>query len=258
MSRTATEALNRRHDERGGNLVALDGAQQTRPLGAVATLPAVRVLIAERQALVRAGVRALLEAASHVSVVAEAATTDEAFDLARRTRAQVTLLDADLPGGDCGELTRRIRAKTDSAVLLLTGSEGDGRIFSALRAGATGLMLKDAEPADLVRAVRALAQGDVSVSPRLMRCVIAELASRPCPGSPTDGRLEELTAREREVMALVGLGFSNAEIAERLVVTRATAKTHVSRAMLKLRARDRAQLVAFAYESGLVMARSSG
>ena len=253
MNRTAREPLNGRHGERGGSVVALDRARQARPLGRVATLPAVRVLIAEHHALVRAGVRVLLETASHVTVVAEAATSDEALGLARRTRAQVTLLDADLPGSDCVELIRRIRAGTDCAVLLLIGSENDGRIFGALRAGATGLMVKDAEPVELVRAVRALAQGGVSVSPRLMQRVIAELASRPYAASPTDERLEELTPREREVMALVGLGLNNAEIAERLVVTRATAKTHVSRAMLKLRARDRAQLVVFAYDSGLVI-----
>ena len=258
MNRTTSEALNERDDEPGGTLVALDRARLTRPPARLDILPTVRVLIAEHQALVRAGVRVLLETAINVSVVAEAATSEEALDLARRTHAQVTLVDADLAGGDCVELTRRIRADTDSAVLMLIGSEGDGRIFSALRAGATGLMLKDAGPTELVRAVRALARGDVSVSPRLLQRVIAELASRADAGSPSDERLEELTAREREVMALVGLGLSNAEIAERLVVTRATAKTHVSRAMLKLRARDRAQLVVFAYDSGLVLPRTHG
>src|SRR5262245_9273362 len=211
MNRTTSEALHGRHDGREGSLVALDRARLTRAPGRVATLPAVRVLIAVHQALVRAGVRVLLDTASHVSVVAEAATSDEALDLARRTRAQVTLLDADLAGSDCVELTRRIRADTDSAVRRLIGCEGDGRSCRAPRAGAAGLMLKDADPAELVRAVRSLAQGDVSVSPRLMQRVIAELASRAHAGSPTNERLEELTAREREVMALVGLGLNNAE-----------------------------------------------
>ena len=247
-----------RPDERGGSLVALDVDRQTRPLGRVATTPDTRVLVAEGHALVRAGVRVLLDGASRVSVVGEAATAAETLDLARRTRPHVTLLDADLPGQDCGELTRRIRTETDAAVLLLTGTEGDGRIFPALRAGAGGLLLKDAEPAELVRAVRALARGDVSVSPGLMRRVIAEVVSCPHRGNPAEGMLDELTEREREVMALVGLGLSNDEIAEQLVVTRATAKTHVNRAMVKLHARDRAQLVVLAYESGLVVPRARG
>ena len=142
--------------------------------------------------------------------------------------------------------------------MLLTASEGDERIFGALRAGASGLVLKDAEPADLVRAIGALARGDVAVSPALVRRLVTELVSRPQRGTPTEGLLDELTAREREVMVLVGLGLSNEEIAERLVVTRATARTHVSRAMVKLRARDRAQLVVFAYDSGLVLPGNRG
>ena len=255
MSRNASGHLNGAYDERGGSLVALDRVREIRPLVHIAALPATRVLIAEGQALVRAGFRVLLDAASQVNVVGEAATADDALDLARRTGAQVTLLDADLPGGDCVELIRRIRAETDTAVLLIA-SDGEGRIFAALRAGAAGLLLKDAEPAELVRAVRSLARGDVSVSPWLMRRVIAELVSRPDRGSPAEGLLDELTAREREVMVLVALGLTNQEIAEQLVVTPATAKTHVSRAMVKLHARDRAQLVVFAYDSGLVLPRT--
>jgi DNA-binding NarL/FixJ family response regulator len=241
-----------------GTLVSLDRERMTRTLGRVTSLPAARVLIADGQALVRAGFRVLLQGASEVSVVGEAATADEALDLARRTRPQVALLDADLPGRDCVELTRRICGDTATAVMLLAGSEDDVRIFPALRAGATGLLLKDTEPAELVRAIRMLVRGDLSLCQGLMRRVIAELLARPHRGSPTDGLLDELTAREREVMALVALGLSNDEIAERLVVTRATAKTHVSRAMLKLHARDRAQLVVFAYDTGLVIPRSHG
>jgi DNA-binding NarL/FixJ family response regulator len=255
MNQTQNEPSNGTYHEPGGSVVALDHARVTRPLGRVTAPPLARVLIADGQALVRAGFRVLLEGASQVSVVGEAATAEEALDVARSTRPQVTLLDADLPGLDCVELTRRLCADTGAAVMLLAGSEDDARIFGALRAGATGLLLKDTEPAELVRAVGALARGDVAVSPELMRRVITELVSRPHPGSPTEERLDELTAREREVMALVGLGLSNDEIAEQLVVTRATAKTHVSRAMLKLHARDRAQLVAFAYNSGLVIPR---
>jgi len=222
----------------------------------VAPARSVRVLIADGQALVRAGFRVFLEDASLVRVVGEAATGDEALDLARRTRPQVALVDANLPGVDCVEVTRRMLAETDAAVMLLTASERDERIFAALRAGASGLLLKDADPAELVRAVETLARGEVSLSPGLMRRVIAELLSRPQLDGPIDGLLDELTRREREVMGLVALGLSNDEIAERIVVTRATAKTHVSRAMIKLGARDRAQLVVFAYATGLVLPRA--
>ena len=137
--------------------------------------------------------------------------------------------------------------------MLMTVSEGDERIFAALRAGASGLLLKDSEPAELVRAVEALARGEALLSPSLTRRLIAELASRPEPACPSSELLDELTAREREVVALVGLGLSNNEIAERLVVSPATAKSHVSRAMVKLDAGSRAQLVVFAYETGLVV-----
>ena len=142
------------------------------------------------------------------------------------------------------------------AVMLMMGSESDERIFAALRAGASGLVVKDTEPAQLVRAVEALARGEAVLSPSLTRRLIAELGARPEPSSPSPELLDELTAREREVVALVALGLSNQEIAERLVVSPATSKTHVSRAMVKLHAHDRAKLVVFAYEAGLVAPRS--
>jgi DNA-binding NarL/FixJ family response regulator len=153
------------------------------------------------------------------------------------------------------EATRRMLADSGAAVMLLTSSESDERIFAALRAGASGLMLKGAEPAELVHGIHALARGDASLSPGLTRRLISEVVSRPAPARPKDELLDELTAREQEVMALVALGLSNDEIADRLVVSPATAKTHVSRAMVKLHAHHRAQLVVFAYETGLVLPR---
>jgi DNA-binding NarL/FixJ family response regulator len=239
-----------------GRLVVLDRQRHTRSSVREATSPTIRVVIADGHALVRAGFRVLLEDAERIAVVGEAANGEQAVALARRLRPDVVLIDANLPGLDCVETTRQVLAEPGGAVMLLTGSEGDERIFDALRAGANGLLLKDTEPTELVRAVELLAEGEALLSPALTRRVIAELASRPEPSLPDPDLLEELTAREREVVALVALGLSNEEIGEQLVVSRATAKTHVSRAMVKLRARDRAQLVVFAYESGLALQRS--
>ena len=239
-----------------GELIALHRATPARQRGPAEALAATRVLIADGQALVRAGFRVLLEAEPCMSVVAEAATGEAALELARRTRPEVVLMDASLPGLDCVEVTRQLLVDSDVAVMLLTAAESDERVFAALRAGATGLLVKDAEPAELLRAIQVVARGDASLSPALARRLIAELVSRPQPGIPSDGLVDDLTAREREVVVLVALGLSNDEIAERLVVTRATAKTHVSRAMIKLHARDRAQLVVFAYETGLVRSRT--
>ena len=217
----------------------------------------IRVLVADGQALVRAGLRLLLESCERLRVVAEGATGEEAVALARRISPDVALVDTRLPGLDYVEATAMMIAESGVAVMLMTGSEGDERIFAALRAGASGLLLKDTEPAELVRAVEALARGEALLAPSLARRLISELASRPEPTGPSPGLLEELTAREREVVALVGVGFSNGEIAERLVVSPATAKTHVSRAMVKLNAHDRAKLVVFAYEAGLVAPRAA-
>jgi DNA-binding NarL/FixJ family response regulator len=235
-----------------GELIALDRVRPTRPVGPAGARVATRILIADGQELVRAGFRVLLEGEGRMNVVGEAATGEDAIELTRRIRPEVVLVDASLPGLDCVEVTRRMLADSRVAVMLLTASDSDKRVFAALRAGASGVLVKDTEPAELVRGIHALARGDASLSPGLARRLIAELVSRPQPGMPSDGLLDELTPREREVVVLVATGLTNDEIAERLVVTPATAKTHVSRAMIKLHARDRAQLVVFAYETGLV------
>jgi DNA-binding NarL/FixJ family response regulator len=222
---------------------------------AVAPDPDVRVLVADGESLLRAAFRALLESDQRIRVVGEAATGGEAVALTHRTRPDVVVMDAMLPGLDSVEAARRMFADTGVAVMLLAAWEDDDRIFAALRAGASGLLLKDTGPAELLRAVEAVARGEAVLPPRLTRRLIAELALRPERACPGIELLDELTAREREVVALVGHGLDNDEIAERLVVTPGTAKTHVSRAMVKLRARDRAKLVVFAYEAGLVVPR---
>jgi DNA-binding NarL/FixJ family response regulator len=168
----------------------------------------------------------------------------------------VVLVDLELPGTGGLEAAQEIvdSASGETRVVMLMTSESDDAVFGALRAGATGLLLKDTEPDELVAAVRTVARGEVALAPALARRVVSDFLSRPERLRSTPEELEELTAREREVVALVAYGLSNTEIAERLVVTRATAKTHVSRALCKLHARDRAQLVALAYEVGLVRA----
>jgi DNA-binding NarL/FixJ family response regulator len=232
-----------------GGLVVLDRARLGRSRG-------IRVLIADGQAVVRAGLRALLEGGGRISVVGEAQTGEEAVALAHRVRPDVALVDAGLPGLDSVAVTGRMFAESGVAVMLLAAFEHDECVLAALRAGASGLLLKDSEPAELVRAVEVLAGGEAALAPSVARRLIAELVSRPEPDRPSSALLEELTAREREVVALVALGLSNAGIAERLVISPATAKTHVSRAMGKLHARDRSQLVVFAYETGLVLPRA--
>jgi DNA-binding NarL/FixJ family response regulator len=220
------------------------------------TSSAVRVLIADGQAVVRAGLRARVERDHEITVVGEAATGEEAVALTHRIRPDVVMIDAGLPGLDSVEATGRMFSQSGVAVMLLVASDDDERVVAALRAGASGLLLKDTEPAELVQAVEALARGDALLSPGLIRRLIAELASRPESDCPSPELLDELTAREREVVTLVGHGLGNNEIAERLVVSPATAKTHVSRAMVKLHAHDRAKLVVFAYEAGLVVPRA--
>jgi DNA-binding NarL/FixJ family response regulator len=239
-----------------GTLVFLDRAKRGPLRRDACAQAAVRVVIADGQELVRAGFRVLLEAEERITVVGEAASGEDVVDLARRARPDVVLLDVSLPGLDSVEAIRQILTLPDVAVMLLTGSESDDRIFAALRGGASGLLVKDTDPAELVRAVELLARGEALLSPGLASRLIAELASRPEPSRATPEMLEELTAREAEVVALVALGLSNDEIAERLVVSPATAKTHVSRSMIKLHARDRAQLVVFAYEAGLALPRT--
>jgi DNA-binding NarL/FixJ family response regulator len=237
-----------------GTLVAFDRRSRFHVDGRAVAAPAVRVLVADGQALVRAGFRALLEADGRIGVVGEASTGEEAVELARRLRPDVVLIDATLPGLSCVEATGRMLEDPDIAVMLLTATELDDRIFATLRAGARGMLLKDTDPAELVQAIELLARGDALLSPSLTRRLIAELATIPDPQLPSSELLDELTRREREVVALVAHGLSNADIAERLVISPATAKTHVSRAMLKLGAHDRAQLVVFAFHAGLAVA----
>jgi DNA-binding NarL/FixJ family response regulator len=243
-------------DGSSGRIVAFDRHTRARLDGRAGAAPAVRVVIADGQALVRAGLRALLEADGRISVVGEAATGDEAVAEASRLRPDVVLLDDTLPGLSCVEATGRILADPGVAVMLLTATEGDERIFATLRAGARGLLLKDAEPTELLRAIELVARGDALLPPSLTRRLIAELASLPDPQLPSSALLDELTPREREVVALVARGLSNPDIAEQLVISPATSKTHVSRAMLKLGVHDRAQLVVFAFHAGLAVPRT--
>ena len=218
----------------------------------------IRVLLADDQALIRAGFHGLIDAADDLQVVGEATDGAQAVDLARRERADVVLMDIRMPGVDGLEATRRISADDDLAgvkVIILTTFESDEYVYQAIRAGASGFLVKDTEPADLIQAVRVVARGDALLSPSVTRRLITDLASRPERPPPSDslGRvLAGLTDREREVMGLVAEGLSNDEIAGRLFLSPLTSKTHVSRIMTKLDARDRAQLVVIAYESGLV------
>jgi DNA-binding NarL/FixJ family response regulator len=219
------------------------------------TMPSmIRVVLADDQALVRAGFRSLLDAQDDIEVVGEADDGEGAVRLARELAPHVVLMDIRMPGVDGLSATRRIAADERSAgsrVVILTTFGMDEYVFDAIRSGASGFLVKDTEPEELVQAVRVVASGDALLSPRVTRQLIAEFAARAKEPVAADG-LEELTDREREVVALVGEGLSNDEVAERLFVSPATAKTHVSRAMGKLHARDRAQLVVIAYESGLV------
>jgi DNA-binding NarL/FixJ family response regulator len=218
----------------------------------------IRVLLADDQPLIRGGFRALLAAEDDIDVVAEAANGDEAVALSIEHTPDVALIDIQMPGVDGIEATRRIARDarlTDLHVVILTNYGIDEYVFNALRAGASGFLVKDIEPADLVQAVRVAARGDALLAPTITRRLIGEFVSRP-PDSSLAAGLDDLTNREREVVALVARGLSNDEIAERLVISPITAKTHVSRSMTKLGARDRAQLVVFAYESGLVTPRT--
>jgi DNA-binding NarL/FixJ family response regulator len=219
---------------------------------------AIRVMIAHGERLMRAGLRALLAGEADIAVAGEAAGGEEAVALAGQAEPDLILLDIDLPGPGGLEVARRIL--TDPGlpgvrVLVLAGRERDADLFGALRAGVTGFLVSDTEPADLLRAVRVVAAGGAELSPSVARRLIVELTAQPDPGRPTPEQLEELTAREREVMRLVAMGLTNGEIAEHLVLSPATAKTHVSRVLTKLHARDRARLVALAYETGFVEPR---
>jgi DNA-binding NarL/FixJ family response regulator len=216
--------------------------------------PPIRVVLADDQALVRAGFRSLLDAQDDIEVVGEASSGDEAVGLASELSPDVVLMDIRMPGLDGLAATRAIAEDerlADVRIVVLTTFGLDEYVFEAIRSGASGFLVKDTEPDELVQAVRVVAGGDALLSPSVTRQLLAEFASRAKEPIQATG-LEELTDREREIVALVGEGLSNQEIAERLFVSPATAKTHVSRAMGKLGARDRAQLVVIAYESGLV------
>jgi DNA-binding NarL/FixJ family response regulator len=215
----------------------------------------IRVLLADDQTLVRSGFRALLERADDIAVIGEAADGAEAVERARADRPDVVLMDIRMPGLDGLEATRRIAADPSLAsvrVVMLTTFELDEYVFEALHAGASGFLLKELEPDELRDAVRVVARGDALLAPSVTRRLIQEFVAQPGRHRPVPERLAQLTEREREVLGLVALGLSNQEIAERLVISAATAKTHVSRTMMKLHAHDRAQLVVIAYENGLV------
>jgi len=214
------------------------------------------VLLADDQALIRAGFRVLVDSADDLEVVGEAADGAQAVEMARQQRADVVLMDIRMPGVDGLEATRRIASDENLAgvkVIILTTFESDEYVYQAIRSGASGFLVKDSEPADLIHAVRVVARGDALLSPSVTRRLITDVASRPERPRVDDGQLEGLTDREREVMCLVAGGMSNDEIAAKLFVSPLTAKTHVSRILTKLGARDRAQLVVLAYESGLVI-----
>jgi DNA-binding NarL/FixJ family response regulator len=216
----------------------------------------IRVVLADDQPLVRAGFAMILSAEEDIEVVGEASDGRSAEAVVRETEPDVILMDIRMPEGDGLEATRRIvgdPALRRVRVLILTTFELDEYVFEALRCGASGFLVKHTEPAELVRAVRQVAAGEALLSPSVTRRLISEFVSRfPRPAQFESSSLDELTEREREVVSLVALGLNNHEIADELVMSPATARTHVSRAMIKVGARDRAQLVVLAYQSGLI------
>jgi DNA-binding NarL/FixJ family response regulator len=218
----------------------------------------IRVAVVDDQALVRLGLRVLLETEPDTELAGEAADGAAGVDLVRATRPDVVLMDVRMPGVDGLTALRRITGDPELAgvrVVVLTTFELDEYVFEALAAGASGFVLKDGEPEDLLRAIRVVAEGGSLLSPTVTRRVIEQFAAAPARRAVPRPGIAELTEREREIVAWVATGRSNDEIAEALVVSPATVRTHVSRAMLKLRARDRAQLVVFAIESGLTVDR---
>jgi DNA-binding NarL/FixJ family response regulator len=220
----------------------------------------IRVVVADDQALVRSGFVVLLRSADGIEVVGEASNGQEAVDLVKLERPDVVLMDIRMPEMDGLEATRRITGDDSTAathVLILTTFDLDEYVFEALRAGASGFLLKDTLPDDLLAAVRVVAEGDALLAPKVTRRLIERFAEQATAAPAPNPGLEHLTEREQEVLGAVARGLSNAEIAEQLFMSHATAKTHVSRLLTKLDARDRAQLVVIAYESGVVVPGSA-
>ena len=219
----------------------------------------IRVLIADDQALVRDGFGMILDAQEDIEVVGEAEDGGRAVDLARELRPDVVLMDIRMPGVDGIEATRRLVAGGDAPrVLMLTTFDGDEYVYEAMKAGASGFLLKDVRRDELVGAVRVVAAGDAMLAPALTRRLIEDFVRRPRPGAAPGGPIADLTEREREVLRLMARGLSNAEIAAELVVSEATVKTHVARILAKLGLRDRIQAVVLAYESGFVQPGGTG
>jgi DNA-binding NarL/FixJ family response regulator len=228
--------------------------QSADPADVPATRP-IKVLLADDQVLVRTGFKMLLDVEDDITVVGEAANGAEAVELARATRPDVVLMDIRMPVLDGIQATREIaamRGLEQVRVLILTTYDTDAYVFEALQAGASGFLLKDSGPAELLHGIRVVAAGEALLAPRITRRLIAQFTAARASERQVEERLAVLTQREREVLALVGQGLSNDEIAAKLTLSPATARTHVSRAMVKLRARDRAQLVVVAYQTGLV------
>jgi DNA-binding NarL/FixJ family response regulator len=220
----------------------------------------IRVMLADDELLMRAGLRVLLEAEEDIRVTSEASNGEQAVALARDTGPDVILMDIRMPGLDGVEATRRIAGDAQLSgvkILILTTLESDEYVFDALRAGASGFLVKDGDIAEVLRALRVVAAGEALLSPGATRRLVEEFTAWPERGRLAPALLEELTNREREVMTLVAYGLTNGEIAERLVISPATAKAHVSRTMVKLHAHDRAQLVVLAYQTGLVVSGGS-
>jgi DNA-binding NarL/FixJ family response regulator len=214
----------------------------------------IRVLVADDQVLLRGSLRLLIDSAPDLTAIGEASTGAEAVELATTEKPDVILMDIRMPGMDGIEATRQITAAAETAgtrILVLTTFDLDEYVFAALRAGASGFLLKDTPPGDLLDAIRVVAAGDALLSPSITRQLIGEFARQPDP-PPRARPIGELTGKEAEVLTLIGFGLSNTEICERLYVSMSTTKTHVGRLLTKLGARDRAQLVIAAYEAGLV------
>jgi DNA-binding NarL/FixJ family response regulator len=231
------------------------------PTPVLVGLEPIRVVIVDAQPVVRAGFAAMLRSEGDMEVTGMAADADEAVAVISALRPEVALLALDLPGTGGLEAARRIRGDAGCAgtnLIVLSASDGDDDLFEALRAGACGFLPKSAQQSELMQAVRVVAGGEAFLLPRETRRLIGELRTQPRPRTPRPGQLEELTEREREVMALVAVGMRNDEIAEHLVISPATVKTHVSRALRKLDAHDRSQLVAIAYQRGIVGGGAGG